>query len=108
MIAKVFEVSNSAWPKSSASFIGKAAKPGPQGAVDGGPGDLLLFHSQSKAKHQGTRKKKELKNIQGLIEDDWQDGEITLTALEEHHIANRVQYVCDGRQALDYLYKRGK
>jgi CheY-like chemotaxis protein len=51
--------------------------------------------------------KTELKNIL-LIEDDLQDVELTLTALEEHHLANRVAVVCDGAEALDYLYQRGK
>jgi CheY-like chemotaxis protein len=43
-----------------------------------------------------------------LIEDDPQDVELTLAALEEHHLANRVAVVSDGVEALDYLYRRGK
>jgi CheY-like chemotaxis protein len=43
-----------------------------------------------------------------LVEDDPHDVELTLTALEEHHLANRVVVLGDGEQALDYLYRRGK
>ena len=48
-----------------------------------------------------------LKNIL-LVEDDPQDVELTLAALEEHHLANKVAVVRDGAEALDYLYRRGK
>jgi CheY-like chemotaxis protein len=41
------------------------------------------------------------------VEDDEKDVELTLTALEEHHLANAVTVVRDGEQALDYLYRRG-
>jgi CheY-like chemotaxis protein len=34
--------------------------------------------------------------------------ELTLTALEEHNLANKVTVVSDGEEALDYLYRRGK
>ena len=43
-----------------------------------------------------------------LIEDDPRDVELTLTALEEHHLANKVVAVRDGEKALDYLYRRGE
>ena len=43
-----------------------------------------------------------------LVEDDPRDMELTLTALEEHHLANRVAVVDNGAEALDYLYHRGK
>ena len=43
-----------------------------------------------------------------LAEDDPQDVELTLAALEEHHLANKVAVVRDGTEALDYLYRRGK
>ena len=43
-----------------------------------------------------------------LAEDDPRDMELTLTALEEHHLANRVAAVDNGAEALDYLYHRGK
>lgn len=48
-----------------------------------------------------------IKNIL-LVEDDPRDVELTLAALEEHHLANKVAVVRDGEQALDYLYCRGK
>ena len=43
-----------------------------------------------------------------LVEDDPRDAELTLTALEEHNLANKVAVVHDGEQALDFLYCRGK
>ena len=41
-----------------------------------------------------------------LVEDDPQDVELALTALEDK--ANQVAVVDDGAEALDYLYRRGK
>ena len=49
----------------------------------------------------------ELKRIL-LAEDNPKDVELTLTALEEHNLANEVLVVNDGAEALDYLYCRGK
>ena len=43
-----------------------------------------------------------------LVEDDPKDVELTLTALEEYQLTNKVDVVCDGAEALDYLYRRGK
>ncbi|MDR3405774.1 MAG: response regulator [Chthoniobacter sp.] len=43
-----------------------------------------------------------------LVEDDPRDVELTLAALEEQHLANKVFVVNDGADALDYLYRRGK
>jgi CheY-like chemotaxis protein len=43
-----------------------------------------------------------------LVEDDPRDVELTLAALEEHHLANKVLVVNDGAEALDYLFRRGK
>jgi CheY-like chemotaxis protein len=43
-----------------------------------------------------------------LVEDDPRDVELTLAALEEQHLADRVFVVHDGVEALDYLYLRGK
>jgi CheY-like chemotaxis protein len=40
-------------------------------------------------------------------EDSSADVELTLTALEEHHLANEVVVVNDGVEALDYLHRRG-
>jgi CheY-like chemotaxis protein len=43
-----------------------------------------------------------------LAEDSAKDVELTLAALEEHHLLNEVIVVPDGAEALDYLYRRGK
>jgi CheY-like chemotaxis protein len=43
-----------------------------------------------------------------MVEDDPNDVELTLTALEEYHLANEVVVTRDGQQALDYLYYRGE
>src|SRR5580704_4810199 len=43
-----------------------------------------------------------------MVEDDPRDVELTLAALEEHHLAYAVFVVHDGAEALDYLYCRGK
>jgi CheY-like chemotaxis protein len=40
-------------------------------------------------------------------EDSPADVELTLAALEEHHLANEVVVVSDGVEALDFLYRRG-
>lgn len=48
----------------------------------------------------------ELKRIL-LAEDNAKDVELTLTALDEHRLANEVVVVHDGAEALDYLYQRG-
>ncbi len=42
-----------------------------------------------------------------LAEDSANDVELTLAALDEHHLANEVVVVRDGAEALDYLYRRG-
>lgn len=42
-----------------------------------------------------------------MVEDDPQDVELTLTALEEYNLANEVLVLGDGSQALDYVYCRG-
>ncbi len=43
-----------------------------------------------------------------LAEDNPKDVELTLTALDEHKLANEVVVVHNGAEALDYLYRRGK
>lgn len=43
-----------------------------------------------------------------LAEDSEQDIELTLAALEEHHLADDVVVVRDGAEALDYLNSRGQ
>ena len=42
-----------------------------------------------------------------LAEDNVHDIELTLSALLDHHLANKVDVVRDGAEALDYLYCRG-
>ncbi|MEX1277349.1 MAG: response regulator [Bacteroidota bacterium] len=48
----------------------------------------------------------DLKRIM-LVEDSVRDVELTLSALEEHHLANEVVVLRDGAEALDYLHQRG-
>jgi CheY-like chemotaxis protein len=43
-----------------------------------------------------------------LVEDNLNDIDLTLAALEEHHLANEIVVARDGAEALDYLYSRGK
>lgn len=43
-----------------------------------------------------------------LVEDDPNDAELTLEALEEHKLANTVIWVKDGAAALDFLYGQGE
>jgi CheY-like chemotaxis protein len=42
-----------------------------------------------------------------LVEDNPKDLELTLAALEQCQLANAVEIVRDGAEALDYLYKQG-
>jgi CheY-like chemotaxis protein len=43
-----------------------------------------------------------------LAEDDPRDAKLTLAALAEFNVANKIIHVPDGEVALDYLYRRGK
>jgi len=43
-----------------------------------------------------------------LVEDDPRDVDLTLAALRDHNLANKVFVVHDGEEALDYLYCREK
>lgn len=43
-----------------------------------------------------------------VVEDDRNDVELTMTALEDYNLANEVVVTRDGEEALDYLYCRGK
>lgn len=43
-----------------------------------------------------------------MADDDENDVELALAALDEHNLANRVDVVRDGSEVLDYLYCRGK
>lgn len=42
-----------------------------------------------------------------LVEDDPNDIELTLNALEEYNLSNEIMVARDGVEALDYLYRRG-
>ena len=42
-----------------------------------------------------------------LAEDDENDADLTVTALTEHNLANGVDVVGDGDEALQYLFRRG-
>jgi CheY-like chemotaxis protein len=42
-----------------------------------------------------------------LVEDNPNDIELTLAALEEHRLTNEVVVTRDGGEALDYLFERG-
>ena len=42
-----------------------------------------------------------------LVEDNPNEAELTLEALAKHNLANDVDLVKDGEQALDYLFCRG-
>ena len=47
----------------------------------------------------------ELKRIL-LVEDDPKDVDLTLNALGEHNLANKIKVAQDGVEALDFLYRR--
>lgn len=42
-----------------------------------------------------------------LAEDNANDLELTMAALQQHNLANEIVAVRDGAEALDYLYQRG-
>ncbi len=42
-----------------------------------------------------------------LVEDKATDAELTLRALKRHNLANRVLWVKDGQEALDYVFATG-
>ncbi|MBJ6726201.1 response regulator [Geomesophilobacter sediminis] len=42
-----------------------------------------------------------------LVEDNPNDAELTMEALSEHNLANEVDLVRDGAEALDYLKRQG-
>ena len=43
-----------------------------------------------------------------LVDDNPNDVELTLVALREHNLANKVVVAWDGAEALDYLHRRGR
>lgn len=42
-----------------------------------------------------------------LVEDNAEDAEMTLRALRKHNLANKVHWVKDGAEALEYLFRSG-
>lgn len=42
-----------------------------------------------------------------LVEDNPDDVELTLRALKKHNLANKVQVVKDGAEALDFIFHTG-
>jgi len=43
-----------------------------------------------------------------LVEDNPHDEELTLHALKQHKLANRIHVIRDGAEALDYIFGNGK
>jgi len=43
-----------------------------------------------------------------LVEDNPNDAELTLRALKKNNLANKVIRVCDGEEALDFIFARGQ
>lgn len=43
-----------------------------------------------------------------LVEDNPNDAEITIRSLKKHHLANKLVWLKDGVEALDYLLARGE
>jgi CheY-like chemotaxis protein len=43
-----------------------------------------------------------------LVEDSETDAEMTMRALKRHSLVNRLVWVTDGAQALDFMYRRGE
>ncbi|MCL3780557.1 response regulator [Prolixibacteraceae bacterium JC049] len=50
-----------------------------------------------------------MRSLQPILyaEDDANDRELTLAALKEANISNRIEVVCDGQEALDFLNYEG-
>ena len=43
-----------------------------------------------------------------LVEDNLSHAKLVLKGLKNHKIANRIDHVVDGEEALDYMFRRGK
>jgi len=43
-----------------------------------------------------------------LVEDNPDDAEMALSALKKNNLANKIHWVEDGEQAIDYLFKTGE
>src|ERR1700761_6122741 len=92
-----------------ASSRGTAAAPGRRASWTKAP--HFIFHCRDNKTHYSSTNRADgspmpqLKRIL-LVEDSAQDVELTLAALEEHHLANEVVVLRDGAEALDYLFRR--
>ncbi|HEU4440551.1 MAG TPA: response regulator [Burkholderiales bacterium] len=42
-----------------------------------------------------------------LVEDNPEDAEMTLRALRQNNLANKVRWLKDGEEALDFVFRRG-
>jgi two-component system, response regulator len=42
-----------------------------------------------------------------LVEDNPDDAEMTMRALKKRHLANGIEWVKDGGEAIDYMFRRG-
>lgn len=42
-----------------------------------------------------------------LVEDNYRDEELALLSLDEYNLANKVEVVRDGEEALDFIFRRG-
>src|SRR5664279_3838620 len=66
----------------------------------------------TKAQHSTSRSKERVSMIEYdieilLVEDNPNDVELALDALREQKLANRIQVVRDGAEALDFLFRTG-
>lgn len=43
-----------------------------------------------------------------FVEDNDDHAELVRRSLEDHRVANHIEHVSDGEQALDYLFRRGE
>jgi len=43
-----------------------------------------------------------------LVEDNPDDAEITIRSLKKHHLANKLVWLKNGEEALDFLFARGE
>lgn len=43
-----------------------------------------------------------------LVEDNPNDAEITIRSLKKHHLANKLVWLKDGVEALDFIFARGE
>lgn len=43
-----------------------------------------------------------------LVEDNMNDAELAISALKEHNLANNIEHVTDGPEALDFIFCSGK